>query len=111
MNKIGIRIGTVILTFLLSYPLMSMAQPHCVRKLTKETQSWLQRLYQAAKEHKPYIASLTNILRETSARFNQLTHERQVWIYSSTDWISITLPVLGLRRLIKKNAETIWLPL
>lgn len=56
MNKIGIRIGTVILTFLLSYPLMSMAQPHCVRKLTKETQSWLQRLYQAAKEHKPYYS-------------------------------------------------------
>lgn len=52
MNKIWVAT----LTFILSCPAILMGQPHCARELTKETQSWLQRLYQAAKEHKPYYS-------------------------------------------------------
>lgn len=54
MNSKSIRIGIII--FLFSYPLMLVAQPHCARKLTEETQSWLQRLYQAVKEKQPYYS-------------------------------------------------------
>ena len=49
MNKIWVAT----LTFILSCPAILMGQPHCARELTKETHSWLQRLYLAAKERKP----------------------------------------------------------
>lgn len=56
MNRKDIRIWAVTLTFILSYPMVLMAQSHCVRELTQETQLWLQCLYQAAKENKPYYS-------------------------------------------------------
>ena len=54
MNKQSIWAVAFVVVFLCHTTLI--AQPHCARKLTPETQMWLQRLYEAAKEDKPYYS-------------------------------------------------------
>ena len=85
MNNKSIRIEIITLTILL-YPLMLVAQPHCARDLTEETQSWLQRLYHAAKENKPYYS-----------QFDQYPARNQHTLQSAyTQKTSVDLFVYGL---------------
>lgn len=54
MNKKSVWIAAFAVVF--SFHAVLMAQPHCVRKLTSETEMWLLHLYEAAKENKPYYS-------------------------------------------------------
>lgn len=56
MNKRDVRIWAVILTLIFSCHTTLRAQPHCTRKLTKETQIWLEYLYDAGQNSKPYYS-------------------------------------------------------
>lgn len=56
MSKNNVRICAMILTLIFFCHSVLRSQPRCTRKLTKETQIWLQHLYDAARGCKPYYS-------------------------------------------------------
>lgn len=107
MNKKSIWIWAVAFIVVFSCHATLMAQPHCARKLTSEAQMWLQRLYEAAEENKPYYSQFDQYPARSQHTL-QSTYTRKTGVDLLVYGLDFSmLRVLGLHQLIKKSVEVI----